>query len=136
MAQRTFISEFPDYIGLVTARGRRFAFKNHVITTDDQEIIAILEDRKNNMRDVREVSEEEAKKLAHADTVAPAAEGIVMDTSKIDASAGTTITPQDLQNRMAAIVEAQKVAATPSSQLENTAVQSDSKPVAAAKSSK
>lgn len=91
-AERAFRSHFPDYLSMIAKDGTRFSFTNNYIRTADPRFIEELE-RLARTGDVEEVSLEWAPEVP----VKTAESRVPVDMGKPG-----TITPEDLQARIAA----------------------------------
>lgn len=96
-SERAFRSHFPDYLSMIAKDGTRFSFTNNYIRTADPRFIEELE-RAVQRGDVEEVSLEWAPEVP----VKTAASRVPVDMGKPG-----TITPEDLQARIAAAKAAQ-----------------------------
>lgn len=103
--ERAFRSHFPDYLSMIAKDGTRFSFTNNYIRTADPRFIDELE-RIAKSGDVEEVSLEWAPEVP----VKTAESRVPVDMGKPG-----TITPEDLQARIASAKAAQ---AEKSTQLE------------------
>lgn len=110
----TYRSQFPDHIGMVTKLGDKFNFTGGLLETEDPAIIEILKERITRNKDVTEISEKEAESIKKAAIKSQSLEDAINENPNGE----TTISPQELMNRIRMTQAAQENEKIASAQLE------------------
>lgn len=85
MATRKFVSNFPDYHGFVTVKGRKFNFKRNLIETDNQEVIDAVVSAMEAGAEIQEVTGSSVQ----TEPVAP----VVLTGNRMNAEQGKVLNP-------------------------------------------
>lgn len=109
-------SDFPDTIGIVTPKGLKFNFRGQLLDTENPDIIAVLKERIEYFKDVKEIDADEANAL-RAEWESSQAKVSVEDQMSANPEGQTTISPQELMRRVQLANAAESAARTQSAQL-------------------
>lgn len=95
----TYRALFPDHIGMVTKKGDKFNFAGGLLTTDDPDIIEILDERITRNKDVTRISQEEADKISDGNRKT-AEKASLEERINANPEGETTISPSELLKRI------------------------------------